>query len=167
MPTITPCQRTARAGLRGGKDSALVVKYTLYFIPDHQVTFRDLLSESWRHGLCFWRVCLVVDEECQTATSGLEITVCCLCIWALIIFTNSSWCQVVALRLFDRIQASDGTVDGEPEGLRWCLSLSPGKNKWINYGIQLYERGKWQQWNIIEMNLFTKSAFFLFHFFKE
>uniref|UniRef100_A0A668SJY8 Derlin n=2 Tax=Ovalentaria TaxID=1489908 RepID=A0A668SJY8_OREAU len=46
MPTITPCQRTARAGLRGGKDSALVVKYTLYFIPDHQVTFRDLLSES-------------------------------------------------------------------------------------------------------------------------
>lgn len=30
------------AGLRGGKDSALVVKYTLYFIPDHQVTFRDL-----------------------------------------------------------------------------------------------------------------------------
>lgn len=42
MPTITPCQRTARAGLHGGKDSALVVKYTLYFIPDHQVTFRDL-----------------------------------------------------------------------------------------------------------------------------
>lgn len=77
-------------------------------------------DEEDKHGLCFWRVCLVMDEECQTTKTDLEETICCLCMLALIILKNSCWCQIFAPRLLERTQASAGTLDGGAFELGWC-----------------------------------------------
>lgn len=60
MPTTTPSLRSAQGGLPGERDSASEVKYDLR--SSHIRGHFPNKDKGNYHGLCFWHVCLVLDE---------------------------------------------------------------------------------------------------------
>ncbi|KAG7235467.1 hypothetical protein INR49_002651 [Caranx melampygus] len=79
----TPYLRSAQEGSPGERDSASVVNHALRSSLIIRSLPRHSLREMKGANMVFvFDVLLVLGEECQTTTTGLERTICCLCIWA-------------------------------------------------------------------------------------
>lgn len=162
MPTTTPCLRSAQEGLPGERDSASEVKCAPR--SGHFQGHFPQWDEGDKHGLCFWHVCLVLDELEPNNQNWFGEN-CLLSLYMGLnhpqkLFLMPGRCSKTIWE-----NTSFGWNFGSwAFGLGWCLSSSQKKYT----TTVIWKRNKWQ--HIIKMNLLRWQVhffFFSFYFFLK